>query len=252
MAHHGANKNADSIEYNQNNITFFQRPDITINNQLYYRLAIQTHFIKQGESYIDLCKKYILPLYQPGDILSVSEKIVAMCQDNTINKNTIKLGFWAKTLSKLATSNDAGIGMDEPYKLQLAINLAGLPRILFAVFCGAIGKLLGKKGWFYIVAGHEIAGIDGFYSRSSFDIYHDIAILNPIEPTKVCEDLYNKLNIISAIVDANDYGQELLGSYGINDIPSYLACIKDNPAGQDDELTPFVIIRPLVENNFLF
>ena len=243
MGHHGDNKNVSSIKKEYQGITYFERPLIKVEDEEYERYAIQTHFIERKESYLEVMKKYVKPLVKPGDILSLSEKIIAICQDNTVAIEDVKLGFWAKNLSKMATSNDAGIGMDEPYKLQLAINIAGLPRILFAVFCGAVGKIFKKNGWFYVVAGHGIAGIDGFYKRSSFEVYHTMAILNPIEPDKVCEELYNELNIACAIVDANDYGQELLGSYGLEDKNRFLAMIKDNPAGQDDELTPLVLIR---------
>ena len=37
----------------------------------------------------------------------------------------------------------------------------GTLRILFAAFCSVIGKLLRRKGWFYIVAGPKARGIDG-------------------------------------------------------------------------------------------
>ncbi len=245
MAKHGDNKNVSSIKEVIKGITTFKRDDIQVGNNTYQRIAIHTHFIERGEDYTALCQKYVTPIYQENDILSVSEKIVSLCQNNIVDMEDVKLGWWAKNLSKLATSNDAGVGMDEPYKLQLAINLAGLPRILFAVFCGGIGKLLGKRGWFYTVAGHEIAGIDGFYFRSSFEIYHRIAILNPKNPNKVCNDLYKDLKIVSAIVDANDYGQELLGASDLLDKDLYLKTMIDNPAGQDDELTPFVIIRKI-------
>ena len=46
----------------------------------YARHAIATHFVQVGESYIDLIEKYVKPVYQPGDILSSSEKVIALCQ----------------------------------------------------------------------------------------------------------------------------------------------------------------------------
>ena len=171
-----------------------------------------------------------------------------MCQDNVVEKNDVKVGFWAKTLSKFATSNNHGIAMDEPYKLQLAINIAGLPRILLASFCSAVTKLFGKRGVFYKIAGHGIDGIDGFYMGSSFDVYHDIALLNPVESKKVCNEIYNKFNISCMIVDANDLNVEIFGkSNSLNEMENehLINIIKDNPAGQSDELTPFIILKKL-------
>ena len=239
------NKNEISIKREFQGITYFERPTIKVNEEEYQRFAIQTHFIQQKESYLEIVKKYVEPLSKPQDILLLSEKIVALCQDNTVDIEDVKLGWWAKTLSKRATSNDAGIAMDEPYKLQLAIDIAGLSRILLAVFCGAVGKLLGRRGWFYKVAGHEIAGIDGFYSRSSFELYHRLAILNPREPDKVCQEIYEQFNIAAAIVDANDLGQDYLGSYGIEDRKTFMETIRDNPAGQSNEMTPLILIRKI-------
>ena len=245
MSHHGDNKNVKAVKHEVQGVTYFDRPELTIDGVEYQRFAIKTHFIARKESYLEVCRRYVQPLAQSGDILLISEKIIAMCQDNTVEIENVKLGWWAKHLSKLATSNDAGIGMDEPYKLQLAIDIAGLPRILLAVFCGGIGKIFKKDGWFYKVAGHGIAGIDGFYKRSSFEIYHTLAILNPLEPDKVCQEISEAFDVACAIVDANDYGQEILGSYALEDKEVFMQLMKDNPAGQDDELTPLVLMRKI-------
>ena len=165
-------KNNPDLKKEKDGITYFVREKIKISPECEFdRIAIQTHFINQSESYLENIKKYITPFYEQGDILSISEKVISMCQNNTVDKKDIKLGFWAKFLSKFASSNNHGIAMDEPYKLQLAINLAGLPRILFASFCSVFTKIFGIKGVFYKIAGHGINGIDGFYMNSSFDLY---------------------------------------------------------------------------------
>lgn len=210
------------------------------------RIIIKTHFVNIGESYLDLVNTYVFPHFEQGDILFISEKIISMCQKNIVEKKDVKLGFFAKFLSKFATSNNSGIGMDEPYKLQLAINLAGLPLVLFAAFCSAITKFFGKKGVFYEIVGHGISEIDGFYDHSAFDLYHDIAILSPKDPNIVCDRIYEVCNVSSAIVDANDFGVKILGktqNLEKIDDSDLISMIKDNPAGQDDELTPFVLVK---------
>jgi len=244
-------RNNPATKNEKNGITYFTREKIQVTPDCEFnRIAIQTHFIQQNESYLNIIEKYVVPFYETGDVLSISEKIIAMCQNNTVSKKDIKLGFWAKFLSKFASSNNHGIAMDEPYKLQLAINLAGLPRILFACFCSVITKIFGIKGVFYKIAGHEINGIDGFYMNSSFDLYHDLALLNPKNPDKVCDEIYEKFKINSMIVDANDFGVEILGkSHNLSSISNEFLSeiIKDNPAGQSDELTPLVLIKSVVK-----
>ncbi|MDO4199410.1 MAG: coenzyme F420-0:L-glutamate ligase [Clostridia bacterium] len=239
-------RNSEDCKREVDGVVYYVRKNACVQGCEFERFAIQTHFIEQGESYLDVIGKYVAPLYEEGDVLSISEKIISMCQNNTVNKSDVKLGFWAKFLSKFASSNSHGIAMDEPYKLQLAINLAGLPRILFACFCSAVTKLFGIKGVFYKIAGHEIDGIDGFYMNSSFDLYHNLALLNPKNPSKVCNEISDAFKINSMIVDANDFEVNILGK---NDNLKELSdeflkmLIKDNPAGQSDELTPLILIK---------
>lgn len=238
------NNPEDKREYE--GITYYVRPNIELGEKSFKRVAVQTHFVERGESYIELASKYALPLYEDGDILSISEKVISMCQNNVVEKKNIKIGFWAKFLSRFASSNNHGIAMDEPYKLQLAINLAGLPRILLACICSAVTKLFGQKGVFYKIAGHGIDGIDGFYMGSSFELYHDLALLNPINPSNVCNEIKNNLGVDCIIVDANDLSIKIFGkSDSLSDISDdeLIEYIRDNPAGQSDELTPLIIIK---------
>lgn len=231
-----------------NGVTYYIRGVREVQGARYERYAVKTHFIERGEDYIEVVRRYVKPLYNYGDIVSLSEKIISMCQDNTVEMKNVRPGFFAKFLSKFATRNINGIGMDEPFKLQLAINMKGLPLILWACFCGAVCRVFGRRGVFYEIAGKEVAGIDGFYSRSAFKTYHTLAVLNPDNPDGVCADIERELGIACMIVDANDINVDLLGrSPSLSDKPQELLCelLSDNPAGQDDELTPFVIIRDI-------
>jgi len=86
----------------------------------YDRHAIQTHFVQVGESYLDLMERYVLPHYQEGDILSMSEKVIAMCQGRVVTEDQVKPGFWAKVLSRFVHQTAAGPGMGLPVKMQFA------------------------------------------------------------------------------------------------------------------------------------
>lgn len=212
------------------------------------RYGIQTHFVEEGESYIELIYRYVLPLYQPGDILSVSEKVIAMCQENTVYMEDVEVGWLARCLSRFGHRTQSGIGVTEPHKLQLAVDMKGTLPVLFAAFVGALGKIVGKKGLFYKILGVEISGIDGFYEHSAFKTYHQVATLTPRNPDRVCQRIEDKTGIPVMIVDANDIDVNILGtSIGLRSIGEDVLCeyIHDNPAGQDDECTPFVLIRDI-------
>lgn len=209
------------------------------------RQAVKTHFVQIGENYIDLMEQYIKPIYQPGDIVSISEKVISLCQKRVIYKKDMKLSFLAKFLSKFASHSEAGIGVDSVWKMQFAIDHCGALKIIWAAICGGIGKLFGKKGVFYDIAGQEVRGLDGFYDHA-FQAYGDFGIRLPEDPDRVCNEIYEKTGIAAMVVDANDFTCDILGV--ADTIPftrqQLAEMILDNPAGQSTQMTPFILIRP--------
>ena len=220
--------------------------EIEVEGGKYNRYAIKTHFVKIGESYIDIIEKYIKPIYEKGDFISISEKIISLCQKRVIYKKDLKVSKLAKFLSRFAMSSDAGIGVDSPYKMQVAINLCGRLKVIYAAILAGIGKIFKKKGIFYDIVGQEITGLDGFYGKV-FPDYEEYGIRIPENPDKVCNEIYEKLGIKSMIVDANDFDVEILGKTGClyYDEELLKKIIKDNPARQSNQLTPIVLIRKI-------
>lgn len=218
--------------------------EIEVNGETYLRHAIKTRFVKQGESYIDIFKEYVSPIYQEGDIVSSSEKIIALCQNRVVKREDVKIGFWAKFLSKFASKTEAGVGVGETIKMQYAIDTVGLLKVLWASIASAVTKLFGKRGVFYEIVGEEVSGLDGFYDHV-WKEYGDIGIKIPEDPSGVCNEIKEKLGISCMIVDANDLGQEILGySSDIQLTKEELkGLIKDNPSGQGQQLTPIILIR---------
>ena len=228
-------------------IVYFERGILTgRDGRRYQRYAIQTHFVEVGESAAELVKKYVLPLAQPGDVLSITAKVMAMCTGNVRRMEDMKLGFFAKHMAKFAGINSTGVGMHEPYKLQLVIDMVGLPRVLLAAFCSAVTKLFGKKGVFYKVCGHEVDGIDGLIDYDiSFKEYVDYGILNPENPSGVCDEIYEKTGVKAMIIDASDIDCVILGKCRNVTLTDEQLCeiVRDNPAGQEGQCTPFILIR---------
>ena len=217
--------------------------EMKVGDDTYLRYAIKTKFVEQGDSYIDIFKEYISPIYQEGDIVSSSEKIIALCQNRVVKREDIKIGFWAKFLSKFASHPDTGVGVGETIKMQYAIDQVGLLKVLWASIASAVTKLFGKKGVFYEIVGQEVSGLDGFYDHV-WSEYRDIGIQMPENPTGVCNEIKEKLGINVMIVDANDLGQEILGKS--DDIELSEADLKklisDNPTGQGKQQTPLIFI----------
>ena len=100
--------------------------EIETSTGIYLRHAIQTHFVEIGEDYIELVNRYVKPLYEEGDLLSISEKIIALCQKRVVYRKDMKISWLAKFLSRFAIQhNSAGIGVGEVCKMQFAINECG-------------------------------------------------------------------------------------------------------------------------------
>lgn len=218
--------------------------EIEVDGDIYLRYAIHTHYVQVGKNYIEIIKKYVLPYYKEGDILSISEKIIALCQKRVVYKKDMKLSLLAKFLCKFAMSSDAGIGVDCPYKMQFAIDLCGKFKVIYAAIMAGIGKIFHKKGIFYKIVGMEVTGLDGFYDKV-FPEYGEFGIRIPENPIGVCNEIYEKLGIKAMIVDANDIERTVLGKADvIKETNEFLEkLIEDNPAGQSKQLTPCILIR---------
>ncbi len=241
-------RNLEEQRREENGIVYFDRGTVEgQNGRKYDRYAIHTHFIQRGESQAELVRRYVLPLAKEGDVLSFGAKVMAMCVESVRTRDEVKPGFWANLLWRFAAINTTGVGMHEPYKMQLVIDICGLPRVLLAAFLAGITKPFGVKGVFYKVCGKGVGGIDGFYFRSSFDVYKELALINPDNPDGLCEALAKETGIPVVLMDANDIQRDQLGKS--KDFPltddELQDAMRDNPSGQGDELTPFILIRPL-------
>ncbi|MBR6029907.1 MAG: F420-0--gamma-glutamyl ligase [Clostridia bacterium] len=241
-------KNIESQRRELNGVEYFDRGTLTgRDGRRYDRFAIHTHFIEVGENQAELVRRYVLPLSQPGDVLAFGAKVMAMCTGNVRTKDQVKPGFWAKLLAPRASETVAGIGMHDPYKLQLAIDMVGAPKVVFASIASAVTKLFGVKGVFYKIVGKDVAGIDGFYYRSSFERYKSLALINNTNAQELCDQLEKDTGIPVVLMDANDIDRNQLGKCA--DFPltddQIQDALNDNPSGQGDELTPFILIRPL-------
>jgi hypothetical protein len=217
---------------------------VKIGEGQWYRYPIKTHFITQKDTIDQIIQRYILPHLLPSDIVVFGQKIISLIQGRVIYKKDLKVGFWAKFLSRFAKKTPYGFSVGNPLKMQVAINMAGLPRIFFAGICGAFAKLFGVSGVFYRLAGHQISQLDGFYGEA-FKEYADIGILGPKDCDKLCNQIKEKYGFSAAVADINDLGGNILGrSSDLKGKEKHLLeILKDNPAGQSDQQTPIVIIR---------
>lgn len=266
--------------------------EIQLEGKEYKRYPIRTELFQKGDDYAQKIAEYIgdfikqIPnphfaklrgVRQVGDdkkekkwYVIVSEKIVAISQGRSFFIWDIKPSWWAHTLSKYVTKTPYGIGLGSPWTMQIAIDEVGLPRILFATVIAAIARLLGVKGLFYKIAGHEINAIDG---PTEYSVYPSnvSAKLAPKDPHKAAqrikEEIRMKIEEITndelrvtnkslpatsyqlsvdfggvVIIDANDLGRNVLGNATEMPDEFFAQVMRDNPMGQGSEQTPLVFL----------
>lgn len=217
---------------------------IEVDGVSYHRLPIKTHVVTDEDDIVEVAEQYAGAHLQDGDILFISEKCVACSQKRAIFLKDIKPRRLAVFLSKHVTKTPHGIGLGIPETMEMALRECGTPRILLAAFCSVIGKLLGKRGWFYVVAGRKAAAIDG-PTPNTLPPYNECVVLGPNDPDATAAKIAARVGQKVIIIDLNDLGGNILGtSEPTIDRDWCVRVLQDNPLGQSSEQTPMGIIRP--------
>ncbi|OGK14536.1 hypothetical protein A3H80_04085 [Candidatus Roizmanbacteria bacterium RIFCSPLOWO2_02_FULL_37_19] len=210
----------------------------------YYRYSIKTHRISEKDTILQIVKKYTQKHLRKGDMVVISERVVAITQGRSIPIKDINPSWWAQKLYTYVYKHPGGIGLRSPYTMEIAIREAGLLRILLAAFLAVMTKPFGLRGVFYHVAGHGVNAIDG-PTPYTLPPGNTSVTLGPENPEKVSQEIEDALGFGVVIIDANDYGVRVLAkSHRIDLSDNMLRRIfSDNPMGQSDEQTPIIIVR---------
>ncbi len=207
------------------------------------RRLIRTHVITEGENIAAVVAKYCANDASPGDVITVSESVVAISQGRAIPEEKIMIGPLARLLWPFVTRVPYGVGLRSPATMQCAINECGRSRILLAAVVSALTKPFGKRGYFYLVAGPQAALIDAAHT-SPVEPYESCVILGPRNPDKVAASIKRRTGVDAAVVDINDIGGSwVIGRTGGVKKGLVEAIMRDNPMGQGRQLTPICVIK---------
>lgn len=214
----------------------------------YLRLPIKTRVIQPGDDLTQLLTEYVKPHLKEGDIFFISEKIVCITQGRMIRRDAVVTSWLARLLASKVKNYEGtpefrGLGHGTAPAMQLVIEEAGYPRVLFAAAVSAVTRPLGISGAFYFLIGKLAKSIDCPMSWTIEPFMH-YAKRAPLKPNKVARDIKEKFGVETVIVDANYRGAFSLGKSTSTISEKFIqALLHDNPAGQDSEMTPFFIIR---------
>ncbi|MBX3087934.1 MAG: coenzyme F420-0:L-glutamate ligase [Cryobacterium sp.] len=219
--------------------------EVEVDGEKYQRIPIKTRLVSPEDEIDQVVIEFAKPQLKDGDVLFITEKIVAITQGRSFPVSSIKPRPLALKLSKYVTKTPSGIGLGMPETMEMALQECGTPRILFAAAVAAVTKRFGRKGDFYRIAGPKARGIDGPTS-GTIPPYNTQVVLAPAKPNQVAKRLKQLLECRAEvlIVDINDFGGNVLGStVGRNGL--FERILSDNPLGQGHQSTPMGIIRPV-------
>lgn len=203
-------------------------------------IPVKTRILTHKDDIVEVIQNYTKGNLGPDDVVSVAESVVAITQGRAVRPEDLKPGFWARLLSRLFPSEGS---IASWHGMQALINEEGTMRVLIAVVCGSIGKIFGRNGVFYRMAGEQARLIDDV--TGTMPPYDKYIVYGPHDPNGVAEAIRQATGCFgAAVADVNDLKRAaVLGvSKGLD--PKVLEkMLLDNPFGNASQKTPIVIIR---------
>ena len=203
-------------------------------------LPIRTHLLGVLDDPLAVLRHYASGVLQPGDVLTIGETPLAVMQGRYHHPETVEPSALARQLCRVFHPTSS---LATACGLQSLIDIVGPARVLTAWILGTAMKLLGSKGGFYRLAGEQARLIDDITGTTP--PYDQTIVLGPEQPEDFCEHVAQQLGVAVAVVDVNDLGRVkvLAASRGCDEALLQRA-LRPNPAGNANERTPLVLVRP--------
>ena len=203
-------------------------------------LPVKTHLLGTLDDPIEVMRTYAAHLVQPGDVLTIGETPVAVIQNRYRHPSEVEPGLVARLACRVfhpTSSLATACGM------QTLIDLVGPTRVVCAWLGGLLLKLVGIRGGFYRLAGEQARLIDDITGTTP--PYDQTIVLGPEQPGELCQSAAEALGVAVAIVDVNDLGRvKVLAASRGCDTDLLERALRPNPAGNANERTPLVLVRP--------
>lgn len=201
---------------------------------------LRTHLLGPSDDPADVVGRYALPHARPGDVVAIGESPLAIMQGRFQDPRTLRPG-WAATRLSQFLSGEGSLGTAGGMEV-LVEELGGL-RVAAALAGGLAGKLVGRDGWFYRLAGPQARLVDDV--TGSLPPYDRLVVSGPERADEVCAAVTAATGLAAAVVDANDLGfVDVVGASAGVPVELVVEALRANPAGNAAETTPLVLIRP--------
>lgn len=196
-----------------------------------------------GEDFVEIAYKYCKDIVQPGDVIIISQKALAISQGRIRAIDEVEPRPLAEFLSRQLTDLRYSQGVGSPELLEVAMQEVGFARVALAGAVQSVTRVLGRSGDFAEVAGNQVGLMRDF--DPSLPAPHDrYVFLAPNDPEGVVERLGRRVGVQVCVAAANDLGevQVVAHTAGV-DKKLVQQQLLDNPFGQGGNLTPVGLIR---------
>jgi hypothetical protein len=203
-------------------------------------LPLRTHLLGVLDDPQQVLERYAGGLLRPGDVLTIGETPLAVIQGRYNHPANVEPSLLARQLCRVFHPTSS---LATACGLQSLIDVVGPAQVLSAWLAGTVLKVVGSKGWFYRLAGDQARLIDDVTGTTP--PYDQTIVLGPLQPEAFCEAMAQALGVAVAVVDVNDLGRVkvLASSRGCDEQLLHRA-LRPNPAGNANERTPLVLVRP--------
>ena len=182
----------------------------------------------------------------PGGVVTIASSVLTMTEGTLLWIPTFRPSRLARFLGPF-TGHGAGpivhwysYPREAAWKVQAYIELAGAGRVILGAVLAVLGKLVGRKGLFYDVVGPVAKAVDS----DKVMPYDACLVPGPLDVQQSIRRL-SKGGAQVSIVDVNDvFAPEIIGSTAGVDEDWIATALSDNPAGNDDSMTPIVVVMP--------
>lgn len=203
-------------------------------------LPVRTHLLGVLDDPETVLRHYAGQILRSGDVLTIGETPLAVMQGRYHHPQTVQPSALARLLCRVFHPTSS---LATACGLQTLIDVVGPARVLLAWLVGTALKLVGQKGWFYRLAGDQARLIDDVTGTTP--PYDQTIVLGPEQPAAFCAHAAATLGVDVAVVDVNDLGRvKVLAANPGCDQELLQRALRPNPAGNANERTPLVVVRP--------
>jgi hypothetical protein len=203
-------------------------------------LPVRTHLLGVLDDPLAVLQQYCGALIKDGDVLTIGETPLAVMQGRYHHPSTVEPSMLARLLCRVFHPTSS---LASACGLQTLIDIVGPARVLSAWLAGTVLRLVGIRGGFYRLAGEQARLIDDITGTTP--PYDQTLVLGPEDPEHFCQRMAASLGVAVAVVDVNDLGRvKVLASSRGCDEALLQRALRPNPAGNANERTPLVLVRP--------